>query len=96
MEMKVKEAPDCPHCGVKMKKCKTPTFQFADGLGWGVPYLYVCLNDDCGPYARGWEHIRESYGKVASYRCMCYPDNGKMDTMCIFTPDGFKGQVIEE
>jgi hypothetical protein len=96
MEMKVKEAPECPHCGVKMKKMDASQHNFGDGLGWCVPYLYVCFNDECGLYVKGWQNLKENYGKMASYRCMCYPDNGNMDVMCVFTPDGCKGQIIEE
>jgi len=94
--MKLKEAPDCPYCGERMKKCMTPPFAFADGLGWGVPYIYICMNDECKLFRGGWEHIKENYGKVASYRCMFYPDNGKMDTICVFSPDAYKGQIVEE
>jgi hypothetical protein len=96
MEMKVKEAPDCPHCQHKMKKMSAIGPNYGDGLGWGVPFLYVCFNDECKLFVDGWRHIKENFGKVASYRCMCYPDNGKMDTMCVFTPDGCTGQIIEE
>ncbi len=94
--MKIKEAPDCPHCGHKMSKCETPPFNFADGLGWGVPYFYVCFNNDCRLYVSGWANLMNNYGKTASYRCMCYPDNGVMDTIAVYTPEALTGQIIEE
>lgn len=94
--MKIKEAPACPYCGQKMNKCATPPYNVGDGLGWGSPYLYVCFNDECKLFVNGWRHIKETYGKIASYRCMCYPDNGAMDTMCVLSPEGMKGQIIEE
>ncbi len=94
--MKLKEAPTCPYCNTKTKKCATPPFNVADGLGWGVPYLYICFNDECRLYVDGWKNIMNNYGKVASYRCMYYPDNGLEDTICVYTPEGLKGQIMEE
>jgi hypothetical protein len=96
MEMKIKEAPDCPHCGTKMTKTLPPPFNFGDGLGWCVEYFYVCFNDECRLYERGWENLKKNYGKTASYRCMIYPDNGVVDSVCVLSPDAFKGQIVEE
>lgn len=93
--MKIKAAPDCPHCGTKMKKCEPPPYNYGDGLGWCTPYFYVCFNDECSLYANGWNNLKENFNKVASYRCMCYPDNGVFEAMCVFSPDGLKGQIIE-
>jgi len=94
--MKIKEAPDCPYCKVKMKKCIPPSFSVGEGLGWCVDYFYVCFNNECRLYVSGWENISENYGKTASYRCICYPDSGLMEAMCVFSPDGFTGQIVEE
>ncbi len=94
--MKIKEAPDCPHCKEKMKKTEPPPINVGDGLGWCTPYFYVCFNDECRFYVNGWENIRANYGKEASYRCMCYPDNGVMDAICVYTPAGLRGQIVEE
>ena len=35
------EKPNCPHCGAKMVIWECPLMTFADGLGWGTPYLYA-------------------------------------------------------
>lgn len=67
-----------------------------DGLGWGTPYLYICFNDDCSLYQEGWDNIRENFGQNASYRCMCYPEGGKFECIPVFSPQGAKGQVIDE
>ncbi|MBF0608523.1 MAG: hypothetical protein SFH39_13395 [Candidatus Magnetobacterium sp. LHC-1] len=94
--MKLTEAPNCPYCGQKMKKTETPRFNLSDGLGWCTPYLYVCFNDECSFYVQGWTQIMNNYGKVASYRCIYYPETGDMDTICVYTSDGLRGQIIEE
>ena len=51
------EKPGCPHCGQPMHLWEVPPITFSDGLGWGVPYLFVCFNDECPYYVRGWEHL---------------------------------------
>lgn len=95
-KVKVTEAPECPYCGHKMSKMEPPTFNLSDGLGWCTPFLYVCFNDECSFYINGWEHIKVNYGKTASYRCMIYPDSGNKDAICVYTPDGLKGQILED
>ncbi|MDM8518201.1 zinc ribbon domain-containing protein, partial [Desulfobacterales bacterium HSG16] len=67
-----------------------------DGLGWGVPYLYLCFNDECSLYKNGWDNLEENYGQLASYRCLSYPGSGKFDCMPVFSPMGATGQVIDE
>jgi len=88
--------PVCPHCGQEMAIWECPPVSFSDGLGWGTPYLYVCFNDDCPPYLKGWENIMEHYANVASYRCICDPMSGKMDSMPVFSSDGGRGYIIDE
>lgn len=94
--MKLDKAPDCPYCGEKTLKMTPPPFNVGEGLGWGEPYLYVCFNDECSLFANGWEHIRMNYGKVASYRCMYYPSSGVEDTICVYTPEALRGQIVED
>jgi len=93
---KIKEAPTCVHCGKKMTKITPPPYTIGDGLGWGVKYLWICLNDECPFFVEGWEHMRENYGKNASYRYMCFPDNGESGAICVFSYEGLKAQIIED
>ena len=90
------EKPKCPHCNQEMSLWEVPPISFSDGLGWGVPYLYVCFNDECPLYKKGWENIEEHYGQTASYRCMCYPGTDKFELMPVFSPYGGEGQIIDE
>ncbi len=88
--------PICPHCHTEMSIWETPPFSFGDGLGWGVPYLFVCFNDACELYTEGWQNIEENFGQAASYRCMCYPGSQNFECMPVFSPVGAKGQVIDD
>jgi hypothetical protein len=90
------EKPDCPHCGAKMVIWECPPMTFADGLGWGTPYLYACFNDDCPLYLSGWEELYAQYAVPASYRCICDPTDMKMDCMPVYSRDGGKGCIVDE
>jgi len=88
--------PHCPHCEEEMRIWEVPPINVGDGLGWGEPYLFLCFNDDCKLYKRGWDDLAENFAQTASYRCFCYPSSGKFEVMPVFSPQGGKGQEIDE
>jgi hypothetical protein len=75
---------------------EVPPFTFSDGLGWGTPYLFVCFNDECSLYVKGWENIEENYSHNASYRCMNYPGTKQFECIPVFSPVGGTGQIIDD
>ena len=95
-EMMAQKKPLCPHCNKEMSIWEVPPINVGDGLGWGSPYLYLCLNDDCPLYTQGWDNMKENYAHHASYRCMTYPDQKNFECMPVFSPMGAKGQVIDD
>jgi hypothetical protein len=88
--------PKCPHCDQEMSLYEVPPLTFSDGLGWGVPYLFVCFNDQCPLFMQGWDHIQESYAHNASYRCMNYPGTEQFECMPVFSEMGGRGQIIDD
>jgi len=90
------EKPKCPHCNLEMNMWEVPPITFSDGLGWGVPYLFLCFNDDCSMYVEGWKNLEENFGQNASYRCINYPGTDQFECMPVFSPVGATGQVIDE
>jgi predicted RNA-binding Zn-ribbon protein involved in translation (DUF1610 family) len=86
----------CPHCGQKMNKWSTPTFNFADGLGWCTPFLYVCFNDECTFYVNSWKHMYEIYGQEMGYRHMLHPDSGESSSLPVGSKYAMKGDIIDE
>jgi predicted RNA-binding Zn-ribbon protein involved in translation (DUF1610 family) len=95
-KMVEQKKPVCPHCGQEMVIWECPPVSFSDGLGWGTPYLYVCFNNDCPLYLEGWKNIMDHFATFASYRCICDPMSGKMDSMAVYTRDGGTGYIIDE
>jgi hypothetical protein len=88
--------PNCPHCQEEMNIYEVPPITFSDGLGWGVPYLFLCFNDKCPLYVSGWENLKENYAHHASYRCINYPGTETFELMPVFSPMGASGQMIDE
>lgn len=78
-EYKIKEAPTCPHCNERMEKMDSRH------LDWETTFLWVCYNDQCGFFKRGWQHMMENYGQLVSYRFMITPDNGSQGVIPAFS-----------
>src|SRR5512140_3180784 len=86
----------CPHCGHNLNKWSTPSFNFADGLGWCTPFLYVCFNDECKFYTNSWKHMYDAYGQEMGYRYMLHPDSGESSSLPCGSRYAMKGDIIDE
>ncbi|MFO7762019.1 MAG: zinc ribbon domain-containing protein [Thermodesulfobacteriota bacterium] len=85
----------CPHCNGRLTCCKTPFIPVGDGLGWGSEIMFVCLNNECPPYVKGWQHIEEQYGHLGSYRHMKLPGEKKGEMMVVGSSEAFTGCVLD-
>ncbi|MBT7889202.1 MAG: zinc ribbon domain-containing protein [Deltaproteobacteria bacterium] len=90
------DKPRCPHCEQDMTLWEVPPINFSDGLGWGSPYLFICFNDDCPSYKKGWDHLNETMQTTASYRCINEPGNSSFDYMPVFSPMGAQGGRLDD
>lgn len=88
--MKNESTPLCPHCGRKMKKWRVP-----EGSTWPDTFFYVCFNDQCPYFTRGWQHIRERMGTQASYRCRFDPYANKYMPLPVWSSEALKENIIE-
>lgn len=91
----LKEEKICPHCESKMYACEAPQIHVGDGLGWGSDVLFICLNDYCSLFLKGWQHIENQYGHHASYRYMELPGSKESNLMMVGNKDAFKASVID-
>lgn len=87
MNIKITEAPDCPHCGTKMMEYELPPFAFSDGLGWGTSFLWICPSDQCPVFRKGFDHTIKHYGQTSSMRSIIEPDTGAESVIPAFTLD---------
>lgn len=90
------DKPHCPDCDKEMTLWEVPPINFSDGLGWGTPYLFVCFNDECGSYKKGWDHLAETMEMGASYRCYVEPGQKNFEYMPVFSPAGATGGKLDD
>ena len=88
--MSEKDVPNCPHCGSIMKKWKVP-----DNSTWITEFQWICFNDDCEYYVKGWDWMMSQHQVRASYRCRIDPRSGKDNPMPVWSKDALKDDIIE-
>ena len=91
----IEEKHYCPHCSGDLVLCHAPPVHVGDGLGWGSEYLFICLNDLCPLFIRGWDYIESQYGHVGSYRYMEMPNSKESYTMMVVSKDAFTGSIVD-
>jgi hypothetical protein len=91
----IEEKHYCPHCSGDLSLCHAPSVHVGDGLGWGSEYLYVCLNDNCPLFVKGWDYIANQYGHVGSYRYMEIPNSKETYNMMVVGKEAFTGSIVD-
>jgi hypothetical protein len=90
------ERPVCPYCGEQMRIWENLDPGLSCGSGWGTPYLFICGNDECPPFASGWDNMKKNYGRTCSYRCIRFPDSLNTEMMMVYTRVDIDSGLIEE
>ena len=80
----------CPHCDSQLLKWSNP-----DGSSWGQVFQYVCFNDECPYYKRGWEWMSDQFNAHASYRYRLDPATGETGPLPVWSDDALKDQIID-
>jgi hypothetical protein len=81
----------CKYCGSELQKILLPV-----DSDFNVEYLYVCFNDECGYYVRGWDWMKEKYNVNASYRYKWEPFHDIEGPIPVLSPYTFKEMIVEE
>ena len=89
--MNQSETPKCPHCDVKMNKWRTPL-----NSTWSSPFQWVCFNDECPYFIRGWEHMMETQDVKASYRHRLDPGTGTSGPLPAWSNKAHRDQIIDD
>lgn len=80
----------CKYCKGELKKVYLPS-----DSDWGVEYLFLCLNDDCGYFVRGWDWMWNNFQVVASYRYMVNPFTGYDGPYPVSRENDIKNAYVE-
>lgn len=91
---KVKDTLCCPYCGDKLKKWAVPDNPFS--CTWDNDFMYICFNDYCQYYVRGWDHMYKEGNRGVSYRLMYNPENNCCSPIPVPSPNSLKEGIMEE
>lgn len=86
--MEQKEVENCPHCNHPLKKWLCPPES-----SWGVEYMYVCFNDECPYYVRGWDWMRTKFNQNVSYRYRFNHFTKKPGLLPVWSKDALKNFI---
>ncbi len=63
---------------------------------WSGEYQFVCFNDECGYYVRGWDWMRDHFNVLASYRHRLDPVTGERGPLPVWSPDALRHDIIAD
>lgn len=86
----ITDAPTCEHCNAKMKKMSVPPES-----GYDTNFMWVCFNDECEYFVRGWDWMQSQYKVKASYRHRVDPISGQGSPLPVWSWDAMKDRIIE-
>jgi hypothetical protein len=90
----IKHTLRCPHCGEKMLKWAVPDNPFE--VTWDNDFMYICFNDECPYYVRGWDFMYREGNRGSSYRLMYNPEKDCCMPIPVPTPRALKESIVEE
>ena len=63
---------------------------------WNGAYQYVCFNDECPYFVRGWQWMEAKFGVTASYRHRLDPTNGQSGPLPVWSPWDFRNGILPD
>ena len=89
--MKQVQLQGCPHCGGKLVRWANP-----ESSSWSGEFQYVCFNDECPYFVRGWLWMKEHFDVKASYRFRLDPTTGETGPLPVWSKQARRSSVIAE
>ena len=67
-----------------------------DGSSWNEEFFFVCFNDECPYYKKGWEWMKEQYNQNASYRYTLNPVTGASFQIPVWSDDATREMIVDD
>lgn len=81
----------CPHCMKPMVRWANP-----QQSTWGGDFQFVCFNDECPYFVRGWAWMHTHYNVAVSYRYRLDPATGAAGPLPVWSKDALKGSILQD
>ncbi|MFC1534996.1 class I SAM-dependent methyltransferase [Thermodesulfobacteriota bacterium] len=91
---RIKDTLKCPHCGESLKKWKVPDNPFC--YTWDCEYMYICFNDECPYFVRGWDLMSSQGNRGTSYRLMYNPEKDRCMPVPVPSPKALREGILED
>ena len=88
--MQTETTPICPHCQAPLIMWANPSL-----TNWAGEFQFVCFNDACPYYVRGWAWMLERFNVRASYRHRLDPTNGETGPLPVWSPDALRSNILD-
>jgi hypothetical protein len=77
---------------MRMNKWATPNDPFSD---WDVDFLYICFNDECPYYVKGWRIMDKQGRPGVSYRLTYNPERGTCMAIAVGSSFALRGWIVD-
>ncbi len=88
----IKDTIACPYCNETLCKWMVPDNPFCQT--WDNDYMYICFNDSCPYYVRGWDHMDKEGNRGMSYRLMYNPVKDRCMPVPVPSPQALKDGIV--
>ena len=91
---RIRQTLRCPHCDSRLRKWAVPDNPF--GQTWGNEYMWICFNDACPYYVRGWQHMFQHGNRSVSYCLMYNPETDRCMPIPVPSSNALREGIVEE
>lgn len=81
----------CPHCESGLEKWRVP-----EEATWPEEFFFVCFNDECSYYQKGWTWMKEQYSQTASFRYALNPGTGTSLPLPVWSDQATREMIVKD